>query len=311
MSKKKTNEDIDLELKSNSVPFIRMEDYLGANIPIIFECIKCGNQAKRRPIAVIRNANKCVVCFSTDRAKTSLQYDNELVSKGILDIKRTEEYINNYTPISFVCNIGHRWRAQPNHVLNNNTKCPICTNISKRSNNEEYDQKLLELNVDFYRVEDYIANNINILHRCIHDHEWYVRPGNVLNGRGCPKCSKYGFNPLDSAILYYIQITDKSNTYFKIGITGGTVEYRFQHDRRKAIRTILTKEFELGEDARNMEKFILKNSPNKPITVPGFLNGGGNTELFNVNIIEWLNVVLDDYSFGKFEEKYGESLGTI
>ena len=311
MNKKKTNEDIDLKLRLNNIPFIRIEEYLGANEPILFECVNCNTQNKRRPSAVIGNTNKCVVCFNRNRTKTSIQYDNELISKGILDIKRTGEYINNYTPISFSCVNNHTWKTQPNHVLNNNTKCPLCINTSKRLTNEEYDQKLLELNVDFYRVDDYVASNINILHRCIQDHEWYVRPSNALSGRGCPKCSKYGFNPLDPAILYYIQVKDENNiVYFKIGITRNSIEYRFQHDRHKTISTILTKEFERGEDARNLERFVLKNSPNKPVTVPGFLNGGGNTELFDVNIIKWLAVVLDDYSFGKFEETYG-NMGTV
>lgn len=39
-------------------------------------------------------------------------------------------------------------------------------------------------------IEEYIDSKTNILHKClICNHEWSVRPHNVLSGFGCPKCA--------------------------------------------------------------------------------------------------------------------------
>jgi hypothetical protein len=58
-------------------------------------------------------------------------------------------------------------------------------------------------------------------------------------------------------------------------------------NKDKKITVLLQKDFEKGKDARELEKFILFNSP---ITIPGFLKGGGNTELFEKDILLWITM---------------------
>lgn len=63
--------------------------------------------------------------------------------------------------------------------------------MSKTKTHEEYVIELLLKNPDIEVVGTYIDVKTKILHRCkIDGYEWMAKPNNILNGRGCPRCSK-------------------------------------------------------------------------------------------------------------------------
>lgn len=60
-----------------------------------------------------------------------------------------------------------------------------------RLTHEEYLSRISSKGLRVEPLEQYINNSTNIRHRCLDcGYEWNPRPANVLNGNGCPKCSK-------------------------------------------------------------------------------------------------------------------------
>lgn len=68
--------------------------------------------------------------------------------------------------------------------------------MTRRKTHEEYIVEAAKINPNIEVVEKYINAHTKILHRCrIDRYEWLVKPSNILNGKGCPKCNggvKYG-----------------------------------------------------------------------------------------------------------------------
>ena len=73
--------------------------------------------------------------------------------------------------------------------------------------------------------------------------------------------------------------------YYKIGITNRNFSDRFSKDKDKNIVLLLSKLYSNGYIAKKVEKFILTKFKNSRINAPNLLNGGGNTELFNIDIL--------------------------
>lgn len=62
--------------------------------------------------------------------------------------------------------------------------------MGKRKTHEEYVEELARKNPNIEVLEKYKGANVAILHRCkIDGYTWPARPGNILFGKGCPKCA--------------------------------------------------------------------------------------------------------------------------
>ena len=63
--------------------------------------------------------------------------------------------------------------------------------MRKKKTHEEYVEELKIKNPNIIPLEEYKGANTPILHKCLVDeYEWLARPGNMLFGCGCPKCSQ-------------------------------------------------------------------------------------------------------------------------
>lgn len=217
------------------------------------------------------------------RKKTHEEYVQELLDKHIPYIP-LESYINSATPILHKCQNGHEWKIKPNHILSR-SDCPKCS-INCIKTTERYIKELVDKNINYIVREPYMGSRTAILHECQEGHYWYPTPDKVLAGNGCPSCAKHGFSSNKAAILYYIKITSyQQEVYYKIGITNRTVSSRFSQDKDKTIQILLQKEFIIGLDARLEEQSILNKYKDKRVNVPNFLKSGGNTELFEIDIL--------------------------
>lgn len=85
--------------------------------------------------------------------------------------------------------------------------------MSRRKTNEEYVADVAAINPDIEIVDKYIDAKTKILHRCkIDGYEWYVRPHDILQGSGCPvcsKCKKYTHNE-------YVTMVSNINSNIKV-----------------------------------------------------------------------------------------------
>ena len=123
--------------------------------------------------------------------------------------------------------------------------------MPKKLTHQEYENKLLELEIDYYPIEEYITSRTPILHECLVGHQWRVNPNHILKGRGCPICNS----------------TLKTHeTYLK--------------DLDKTIDILKEIYFKNGQDAADYEREIFKIYAQQRVNVPGFLKSEGNTELF-------------------------------
>lgn len=148
---------------------------------------------------------------------------------------------------------------------------------------KEYEGDLLYKEAKAYPLETYSGSDVPILHACENGHEWKIKPSHVLSGVGCPVCATSGFNPRKPAILYYIKIEFENLRYYKLGITAWSVWDRFELDRDKKITILKETYFELGANAQEVELDLLKKYPR--VKVENFLKSGGNTELFEFDIL--------------------------
>lgn len=133
--------------------------------------------------------------------KTTDQYKKD-VYKVNPNIEVNEEYINNHTAISHICKVcgygkNGEWKSTPNSILRGRG-CPSCRRLNKpfekRMSHEEYVRRLNIANPNVEVTELYANAKTPITHRCKicgwgNDGEWRTRPGNLLNGSGCPVCS--------------------------------------------------------------------------------------------------------------------------
>jgi predicted nucleic acid-binding Zn-ribbon protein len=151
---------------------------------------------------------------------------------------------------------------------------------------DTYIEALLEKDIDIAPLEEYTNVKTHILHECLTcGHEWKATPNKILSGRGCPSCSKTGYNPDLPGTLYYIKIENFPEIFYKIGITNRSLKERFERDKDKTITVLLEKHFEKGSDASKEEKEILQKYKSFRQNAPGFLKSGGNTELFEEDIL--------------------------
>lgn len=157
-----------------------------------------------------------------------------------------------------------------------------------RWSHKDYEYALMEAEAEAYPLEEYRGYATHILHGCLEGHTWETTPNIILSAKaGCPKCSNSSFKLDIPAILYYIKITTKERlVYYKIGITNRTVEERFSSSRIVHNICILKEtKFSTGKEAKESEQEILELFKNSRKHIKGLLVEGGNTELFEEDIL--------------------------
>lgn len=61
--------------------------------------------------------------------------------------------------------------------------------MPKKKTHEQYENELIDKNIEFIVLEKYVNAKTPIIHMCSNGHNWRVTPDNILKGRGCPDCS--------------------------------------------------------------------------------------------------------------------------
>lgn len=168
-----------------------LEQYMGANTPILHRCKIDGCVWKPTPSNIL-GEHGCPECRNrylyNQKAKTQKQYEIE-VSRLHPTIKVLGIYINSEVAILHQCLIdGYIWMAKPGNILSGKG-CPKCAgNI--RLTHEEYVERLSTINPYIIPIEKYISANTHILHECLIDgYTWKTSPSSTLQGYGCPKCA--------------------------------------------------------------------------------------------------------------------------
>lgn len=162
----------------------------------------------------------------------------------------------------------------------------LSTTLGKVKQHEDYLTDLEIKNIKYIPIEKYITSHTKILHKCTEGHIWSALPTQILSGKGCPSCSKNGFDNDKPSILYYLKIMKNNLTYYKIGITNRTVAKRFESESKNtSIKVIQEIHYDKGLDARLEEKRLLEKYKSYRQHIPELLVSGGNTELFEFDVL--------------------------
>lgn len=187
MGKRKfTHEEYVEMLKTLETNIEAIEQYINMSTKIKHKCLICGHEWYTTPAHIIHNHSGCPKCYGNAK-KTHDEYVEELKIKNKY-IEVIDLYINNRTKIMHKCLMcGYEWKVSPESLLRG-SGCPSCHGGIKLTH-EQYVAKLAIQNPLINVLGEYINSQTQILHKCkVCGYEWMVRPNNVLNGRGCPKC---------------------------------------------------------------------------------------------------------------------------
>lgn len=161
-----------------------------------------------------------------------------------------------------------------------------CTNpYTTKCTNTTFD---IKNTTKYIRIGDYLNNSTPILFKCPEcDNTWKTTPSKILSNRGCPSCSKTGFNPNIGAYLYFIKINTPHDCFLKVGITNKIPTLRYK-EFKGIVTEILTIRGN-GSSIYNLEQKIHNNFRHY-IPADKF---SGYTECFGLDlkdiILEYLN----------------------
>lgn len=231
---------------------------------------------------------RCPSCPSDGHRRRSHEgYEAELLEIES-DLYPTEQYAGANIKINHKCIEGHEAAYSPAAVLNMKG-CPYC--LGHRLNNDTFDKKLKDMTDNISRVGDYINMSTKIAFRCKScEQTWETMPSNIINNSsGCPYCAAFGFNRGRPAWLYYVKLSDKYKTYYKVGVTNKDPASRFNHTNLSVV--ILSKEYFIeGRNAEIKEQKILEQYKDYRVSDKGFLPSGGYTELFDRDVLNLDNL---------------------
>lgn len=104
------------------------------------------------------------------------------------------KYLSNDTKVEIICPIhGSFWQTPNNHYKGGCSKCGVETSSkAKYKTNDQFIKELKEIfkNKYDYSKVNYINSKTPVIIICPEHGEVLGYPGNLLNGRGCPKCGQ-------------------------------------------------------------------------------------------------------------------------
>lgn len=109
-----------------------------------------------------------------------------------------QRYVNIDTKMMFTCMNGHPdFLTSPRHILVKKSGCPVCGSIRTGNKNtkttDQFLEKLTIRNTQFspvHTTDTYKGTHKQMTFVCTNQHTWLSTPISILQGHGCPTCSK-------------------------------------------------------------------------------------------------------------------------
>jgi hypothetical protein len=170
---------------------------------------------------------------------------------------------NDRSPKCYVivkCALGHEMRSALYNIVGKSLLCAECSG-RKRRTSEYREQEINSIaGMTFIRwVNGYSSSKSRVIvrHSCGLERE--ARVADLISGRHCPACTKYGFNPAKDGTVYFLE--SSCGEYIKVGIANNA-KRRIAELRREtpfAFTVAAQIRFQKGSDARKLEKFFHGN----------------------------------------------------
>lgn len=194
--KKRTNEEYVNELKIKNPSVIAIDKYINATTKIKHKCLTHDVIWEVAPASVLKGAG-CSICHSERIANSKLRTHDEYVELLKIyapHISVLEEYKEAKAKILHYCSIHDiKWKASPDNILAGHY-CKMCGNSkiaeTFTKTKDQYTEQLKNKNI--VCIGKYVNSTTKVRHKCLIDgYEWDIQPSQILNGRGCPKCSNH------------------------------------------------------------------------------------------------------------------------
>lgn len=244
-----------------------------------YGCSKCGQLASASSVAI----------------KGCTLNTEEFIERAIAIHGDTYSYVpSHYTgskrKLIITCSIHGYFLQYANDHLSG-SGCQKCANVNRSGcpsyTKEEfiYKANLTHSNKYSYTLTSYTSSRIKVSITCNLHGPFLQRPSHHLEGAGCPKCTKYGFDKTKPAILYYLSINN--GEAYKIGITNRTVEERYSNAELSKIEILFSISYNIGLSAKLAERRIITKY--KEYKYSGsLLLKSGHTEMFISDIFNGL-----------------------
>lgn len=244
----------------------------------------------------------CPVCAKESMGRTQSLTNEEFIKKARsihqneYDYRNTR-YKNSNTVVEIICaKHGSFFQEASNHLQGKG--CNKCYGTIKLTN-ESFIKKANKLHKNFYDYAfvDYSNYLTKVVISCDTHGQFLQTPANHLQGHGCPSCGKE-INTLGDTllnvrkdrkylpgILYVIEIFDKKEHFYKVGITSNSVIKRYRNKKLMPYDYEILLEADIGMiDAYENETYLLQEySKYKYIPKRKF---NGKEECLSINPIE-------------------------
>lgn len=127
------------------------------------------------------------------------------------DINILGLYSESRLPVRVECRkCGFIWEPRAGNLLYKKSGCPECKrealSLLHRKPHEAFINELTEVSPEINALEEYNGNGSRLLVKCeICEHEWKATPNHLLQGHGCPKCSRTSTSFMEQ-FLYHAMV---------------------------------------------------------------------------------------------------------
>ncbi|NOZ48109.1 MAG: hypothetical protein GXO79_15230 [Chlorobi bacterium] len=107
----------------------------------------------------------------------------------------SDTYKNQKIKLLWQCKNGHKWWAQPDSLIHQNSWCPVCAGNKKLTIEEMVE--LANKKGGKCLSQKYINSKSKLLWECKIGHRWFTSAFSIkVRNSWCPVCNKYSFNHL-------------------------------------------------------------------------------------------------------------------
>jgi len=225
--------------------------------------------------SIVNGGSGCPYCSGKRRwtAEERIEQINSL--DNIEFISWVDGYENNYSKANVMCLVDkYAWSARVSDIINGGHGCPHCSGKRRWTADERVEQINKLDNILFLSWVDSYKNcysKAKVI--CSLDwHEWSAAVNNLLNGRGCPRCAKYGFQLDKTGYLYALR--SECGKYVKVGISNNPSQRHKQLELATPFGFSCIEQFEDdGAKIAELEKYF-----HGKYERAGFTGYGGATE---------------------------------
>lgn len=149
-------------------------------------CLRChlGHEWEASPASITRQNAWCPFCAGVSPVAAEAKFREVVDIKGGVVIG---EYRGAMTKTRIRCSHGHEWEATPTSLTSQHSWCPFCAGLSPIAAEANF-RTIISRNGGVL-LGEYRGAVTKTRLRCLHGHEWEVRPRNITNnGSWCPVC---------------------------------------------------------------------------------------------------------------------------